>query len=209
MAKDTNSSANIKELISADPHSIKLALVNLMEKRLGTEADTFEAGFGGYLIQALTLLTSDTLSSLAFSYNEAFTNKCTLRSSANDLGKMFDYTIKNAKPCTGNITVQIMFPSATYETYSTKIPNGSLCSNSNIQYMVNGTYEISMNYSSCYIKRRDPNTQTVTNVPYTTVSKDGKRYVSFNVNVWQVKVFEHTFNFSNVEYLRRNRHQYH
>lgn len=202
MAKDTNSSANIKELISADPHSIKLALVNLMEKRLGTEADTFEAGFGGYLIQALTLLTSDTLSSLAFSYNEAFTNKCTLRSSANDLGKMFDYTIKNAKPCTGNMTVQIMFPSSTYETYSTKIMNGSLCSNSSIQYMVNGTYEINMNYSACYIKRRDPNTQTVTNVPYTTVSKDGKKYASFNVNVWQVKVFEHTFNFSNVEYQK-------
>ena len=202
MAKDTNSSANIKELISADPHSIKLALINLMEKRLGTEADTFEAGFGGYLIQALTLLTSDTLSSLAFSYNEAFTNKCTLRSSANDLGKMFDYTIKNAKPCTGNMTVQIMFPTAAYETYSTKIQNGSLCSNSSIQYMVNGTYEIDMNYSACYIRRKDPNSQTVTNVPYTTVLKDGKKYASFNVNVWQIKVFEHTFNFSNVEYQK-------
>ena len=202
MAKDKNSSANIKELISADPHSIKLALVNLMEKRLGTEADTFEAGFGGYLIQALTLLTSDTLSSLAFSYNEAFTNKCTLRSSANDLGKMFDYTIKNAKPCTGNMTVQIAFPTQTYETYSTKIANGSLCSESDIQYMVNGTYEITMNYSSCYIKRRDPNTLTVTNVPYTTVSKNGKKFASFNVNVWQIKVFEHTFTFSNVEYQK-------
>ena len=202
MAKDKNSSANIKELISADPHSIKLALVNLMEKRLGTEADTFEAGFGGYLIQALTLLTSDTLSSLAFSYNEAFTNKCTLRSSANDLGKMFDYTIKNAKPCTGNMTVQIAFPTQTYETYSTKIANGSLCSESDIQYMVNGTYEITMSYSSCYIKRRDPNTLTVTNVPYTTVSKNGKKFASFNVNVWQIKVFEHTFTFSNVEYQK-------
>ena len=59
---------NIKEMLSMDPYDIKKQLINLINKRLGIGADTYEVGFLGYLTQAQTLLTSDIIFNNSMAY---------------------------------------------------------------------------------------------------------------------------------------------
>lgn len=64
-----NASPTTKVIPSFDPFDVKEQLVELAQDYFNLdEIDTYESGFMGYLIQALTYLTSDVLYQNALSY---------------------------------------------------------------------------------------------------------------------------------------------
>jgi hypothetical protein len=110
---------------------------------------------------------------------------------------MFDYKIVNASPCQGTMTVQIEYPSSSTTTFSTTINNGSLCSSSSIPYLVDGTYYIQVG-AICSVKKKNASTSVISDVPYTVIVKNSVKYISFSVNVHQIKIFKHEFTFTGV-----------
>lgn len=199
MAENNLDSKNVREILGMDPFAIKSALVNLFSNYLpGTTTDSYEAGFLGWMTQALTTLSSDACYQLNMSYGESFTHLAQLRSSVNDLATMFDYSIINPVPCEGSLTVQIAFPPDN-TTYNTKILNGTSCSSSSPIYKVNGDYIITIGNTPS-IKRRDPLTNVVSDINYTIDVIESVRYLTFVVKVWQAKIFTYTFTINGATY---------
>ena len=189
---------NIKEIISLDPYDIKKSLIDLIDKNLGTKnPDTYEAGFLGYLTQAQTLLTSDILFNNSMAWNEAFTHLLTLPTSLQNHANMFDYKLSHATPCSGFITIYIPFPTDA-AAYQLTLKNGTACEGP-IPYLVKDTYLINVSMTP-KVQKKNAVTGVVSDIDINVEIKDGNRYLIFNAEVWQIRIFTYSERFTNVVY---------
>ena len=132
-----NPSPTTKVVPSFDPFDVKEQLVELAQDYFNLdEIDTYESGFMGYLIQALTYLTSDVLYQNALSYNEAFLNRALLRTSVTHIADQLDYKIQPAVPASGSLTVAVPITLNSKKGTSIKISAGTNISAGNIPYKV-------------------------------------------------------------------------
>lgn len=189
-------SDKLNTTMSSDPYSIKKKLVDLIDKHLGVNnPDTYEAGFLGWLVQAQTTLTSDTLLNLSMSFNESFTHKAVLPSSVADLSAMFDYEPKKAIPASGKILITVPFPIET-PSWNFIINHGTICtSESNLSYKVDGTYSVSIT-DTPNITKTDPNTGSKINIPFNIYIKDDTQVFSFYVDVKQFSIYDYSIKIS-------------
>ena len=185
--------------MSNDPFSVKKALIDLVDKHLGVKnPDLYEAGFLGYLIQALTLLTSDCLFNNALSYNEAFTHLLVLPTSLQNHANMLDYTLSSAEPCSGNITIFVPVPENS--TYQLTLKNGTVCEGDN-QYLIKNTYYINVYPNNrAKIQKKDALTGIITEIEYQNRVNEGDKLISFQADVWQININSITEKFKNVVY---------
>ena len=195
----TTNIENIREIMSNDPFSIKKSLIELVDKHLGIKnPDTYEAGFLGYLIQALTLLSSDSLFNLSMAYNEAFTHLLVLPTSLQNHANMLDYKLKGATPCSGYITVYVPIPDNS--SYQLTLKNGTVCSGDN-QYLVKNTYYINVySNNTAKIQKKDTLTGIISDVEYQNRISDGDKLISFLAEVWQIDITTISEKFTNVQY---------
>ena len=136
-----NPSPTTKVVPSFDPFDVKEQLVELAQDYFNLdEIDTYESGFMGYLIQALTYLTSDVLYQNALSYNEAFLNRALLRTSVTHIADQLDYKIQPAVPASGSLTIAVPITLNSKKGTSIKISSGTNISAGNIPYKVYNTY---------------------------------------------------------------------
>ena len=124
-----------------DPFDVKSELVNLAEDYFQVKnLDLYESGFLGYLIQSLTLLTSDTLYQNSMAYNEAFLNRAILPTSVIEIAKQLDYSAYKITPAFGNLT--IVLPISQDSDMLVKIAEGSKVMAGEIPYRVKNNYYI-------------------------------------------------------------------
>ena len=193
-----NASPTTKIIPSFDPFDVKDQLVELAQDYFNLdEIDTYESGFMGYLIQALTYLTSDVLYQNAFAYNEAFLNRALLRSSVTNIATQLDYKIKSATPASGNLTIAV--PINMESTYGTsiKISAGTNISAGSIPYKVYNTYYIKQNSTGLHVTSYNPDTGIVEAIPYNIEMYDGQVTVVFGIQIWQINIYTYDFSFEN------------
>ena len=191
-----NASPTTKVIPSFDPFDIKEQLVELAQDYFNLdEVDTYESGFMGYLIQALTYLTSDVLYQNAFSYNEAFLNRALLRSSVTNIADQLDYKIQGAIPASGTLTIAV--PVDINKQTSIKIPAGTNISAGNIPYKVYNTYYIKQNSNGLHVTSYNPDTGLVEGIPYNIEMYDGLVSVVFGIKIWQINIYTYDFTFEN------------
>ena len=190
---------NIREILSADPWSIKQDLIAVVDKNLGTKNPSlYESGFLGYLTQALTLLTSDTMFNNFMAWNEAFTHLLTLNTSLNNHADMLDYNLQRSAPCTGFVSVYVPF-SDNGQPYQLTLKNGTACKGTP-QYLVKNTYMITVSLTNSKVQVKNALTGVVSDIEYNIEVRNGNRYLVFNAEVWQVRLFRYNTEFIGVVY---------
>lgn len=191
-----NTAPTTKVIPSFDPFDVKTQLVDLAENYFNLDnIDLYESGFMGYLIQALTTITSDTLYQNAFAYNEAFLNRALLKSSVTNIANQLGYDIKSAVPAIGALTVAV--PITLGSNTSIKISAGSAVSAGSISYKVYNTYYIKQDSSGVHITAYNTDTGLIETVPYTIELHEGSTCVVFGVIIWQVSIYTYDFTFDN------------
>ena len=191
-----NASPTTRVIPSFDPFDVKEQLVELAQDYFNLdEIDTYESGFMGYLIQALTYLTSDVLYQNAFAYNEAFLNRALLRSSVTNIATQLDYKIKSAIPASGTLTIAV--PINLNELTSIKISAGTNISADDIPYKVYNTYYIKQNSNGLHVTSYNPDTGIVEAIPYNIEMYDGQVTVVFGIQIWQINIYTYDFTFDN------------
>jgi hypothetical protein len=195
---------NLREIISTDPFSVKKNIVQLAKKRLGAKnPDAFESGFLGYEIQLDTMLMSDAMFNNALSFNEAFTTQAILPGSVSNLAAMFDYELGKPTPPKGKMLIGLPYPNVESLHRVITIPHGTRCdSDGNIHYRIVGDYTASISVSKTDIRRSDPFTGTDSFIPFNVEIRDGRRYILFFVDIWQVRIFEYDFSFDDTKLHR-------
>ena len=191
-----NASPTTKVVPSFDPFDIKEQIVELAQNYFNLdEIDTYESGFMGYLIQALTSLTSDVLFQNALSYNEAFLNRAILRTSVTHIADQLDYKIKNATPAMGTLTVAV--PITLNHNTSIKISAGSDINAGGIPYKVYNTYYIKQGRNGLHVTAYNSDTGLVEAVPYNIEMHDGDITVVFGIQIWQVNIYTYDLEIDN------------
>ena len=191
-----NASPTTKVIPSFDPFDVKDQLVELAQDYFNLdEIDTYESGFMGYLIQALTYLTSDVLYQNAFAYNEAFLNRALLRSSVTNIAEQLDYKIKSAVPASGTLTIAV--PVDLGKPTSIKISAGTNISAGDIPYKVYNTYYIKQNDTGLHVTSYNPDNGIVEAIPYNIEMYDGLVSVVFGIKIWQINIYTYDFSFEN------------
>ena len=190
---------NIREIMSNDPFSIKKSLIDLADKHLGVyNIDTYEVGFMGYFIQALTLLTSDVMFNTSIAFNEAFTHLLILPTSLQNHANMLDYNLNMSKPCEGNITIYVPIPES--GSYQLTLKNGTKCDGDS-QYLIKNTYYINVNSNNtAKVQMKDALTGIISDIEYQNRISDGDKLISFLANVWQIDITTIPIKFTNVQY---------
>lgn len=192
-------STNLREIMSNDPFSIKQTLISLIDKHLGSEnVDVYEAGFLGYLVQAQTLLTSDTIFNCAMSWREAFTHLLRLPTSLQNHANMFDYELSSAQPCEGVITIYIPFPDNS-APYQFTLRNGTRC-DGNIPYLIKNSYVINLSQSSYRVQKKDYLTGAISDINSSIEIRNGDTFLKFNADVWQIRMYHIDEKFTDVKY---------
>jgi hypothetical protein len=185
-----------KYIPSFDPFDVKRELVTLAEDYFQVgNLDVYESGFLGYLIQSLTFLTSDTLYQNAMAYNEAFLNRAILPSSVSEIASQLDYTIAKTVPASGFLTLIIPIPNN--EDLLVKISAGSAVFADNIPYKVKHSYYVEKDSSGIHITVQNLETGLVENIPYDIELREGVLSLVFSVEIWQIDIYYHEFNFEN------------
>lgn len=193
-----NASPMTKIIPSFDPFDVKEQLVELAQDYFNLdEIDTYESGFMGYLIQALTYLTSDVLYQNAFAYNEAFLNRALLRSSVTNIATQLDYKIKGATPASGTLTIAVPIELDNKYGTSIKISAGTNIAAGNIPYKVYNTYYIKQNHTGLHVTSYNPDTGLVEAIPYNIELYDGQVSVVFGIQIWQINIYTYDFSFEN------------
>lgn len=178
-----------REISTFDPYDVKKSLVDLADSYFGVEnLDTYESGFMGYYIQALTHLTSDMLFQNAMAYNEAFLNKAILPSSVYNIATQLDYEISTATPASGKFNAIILLPQ---DDLVTKISSGSKLQAGSIPYRVINNYYITKNNKGISISSQNPETGVVEEVPYTIERYNSNMALVINLDVRQVESYFH------------------
>lgn len=191
-----NVSPTTRVIPSFDPFDVKSQLVDLAENYFNLDnIDLYESGFMGYLIQALTTVTSDTLYQNAFSYNEAFLDRALLRSSVSNIASQLDYSITPAIPARGSLTVAV--PIQLGQDSSIKISSGSSVDAGGIPYKVYNTYYIKQDSTGIHITSYNIDTGLVDTIPYTIELHNGNTCVVFGITIWQVNIYTYDFTFDN------------
>lgn len=190
------STIKTKNLPSFDPFEVKGSLVTLADNYYeNNNVDTYESGFLGYLIQALTFLTSDMLYQNSMAYNEAFLNRAILPSSVTEIANQLDYKIVKTIPAEGILTVIIPLPQE--NDLLVKIPVGSSVSANNIPYKVKNNYYIEKNNNGITIVAQNPENGLLTNIPYSLELRNKQLCLIFEITIWQIEVYYHDFVFEN------------
>ena len=185
-----------RALPSFDPFDVKTELVNLLDNYFQVgNVDVYESGFLGYLIQSLTFLTSDMLYQNAMAYNEAFLNRAVLPSSVTEIASQLDYNIIKTQPASGTLIIVIPIPNN--EDLLVKIAAGSAVFAENIPYKVKNSYYIEKDANGINITTQNLETGLVENVPYNIELRKGELCLVFGVEIWQIDIYYHEFNFEN------------
>lgn len=185
-----------KQIPSFDPFDVKSELVNLAEDYFQVKnLDLYESGFLGYLIQSLTLLTSDTLYQNSMAYNEAFLNRAILPTSVIEIAKQLDYSAYKITPAFGNLT--IVLPISQDSDMLVKIAEGSKVMAGEIPYRVKNNYYIKKDSTGIVISTQDSESGMVSNLPYTVELREGLLSLVFDITIWQIDIYVHEFNFEN------------
>ncbi len=185
-----------KYIPSFDPFDVKKELVDLAENYFQVgNLDVYESGFLGYLIQSLTFLTSDTLYQNAMAYNEAFLNRAILPTSVSEIASQLDYSIVKTTPASGYLTLVIPIPNN--EDLLVKISAGSAVYADNIPYKVRNSYYVEKNTEGIHITEQNIETGLIENIYYNIELREGVLCLVFNVEIWQIDIYYHEFNFEN------------
>jgi len=185
-----------RKLSSFDPFDVKSGLVSLADSYFQVQnLDTYQSGFLGYLIEALTFVTSDVLFQNAMAYNEAFLNRAILPSSVSNIAAQLDYKIQTTVPASGFLTIVI--PLSMSGDMLVKIPAGSKVTAGNIPFKVQNNYYLTKNSNGISVVAQNTDTGMIENVPYTIEMRESKLSVVFDVAIWQIDVYYHEFNFEN------------
>lgn len=190
--------ANIttRKLTSFDPFDVKSGLVSLADSYFQVKnLDTYQSGFLGYLIEALTFVTSDVLYQNAMAYNEAFLNRAILPSSVSNIAAQLDYDIQSTIPATGFLT--IVMPVSVSSDMLVKIPAGSKVVAGNIPYKVQNNYYVTKDSTGITVVAQNADTGMIENVSYSIELRDSKLSIVFDVAIWQIDVYYHEFTFEN------------
>ena len=191
-----NPSPTTRVVPSFDPFDVKEQLVELAQNYFNLdEIDTYESGFMGYLIQALTYLTSDVLYQNALSYNEAFLNRALLRTSVTNIANQLDYKIKPAVPANGSLTIAV--PITLNGNTSIKISAGTNVSAGDIPYKVYNTYYIKQGRNGLHVTSYNSETGVVEAIPYNIEMHDGDITVVFAIKIWQVNIYTYDLEIEN------------
>ena len=193
-----NPSPTTKVVPSFDPFDVKEQLVELAQDYFNLdEIDTYESGFMGYLIQALTYLTSDVLYQNALSYNEAFLNRALLRTSVTHIADQLDYKIQPAVPASGSLTIAVPITLNSKKGTSIKISSGTNISAGNIPYKVYNTYYIKQGSNGLHVTAYNADTGLVEEVPYNIEMHDGDITIVFAIQIWQVNIYTYDLEIDN------------
>lgn len=182
-----------RQIPSFDPYDVKTELVDLFEKYFETgNLDTYESGFLGYLIQALTHMTSDMLFHSALAHNEAFLTKCILPSSVYNFAAQLDYDLEGKIPATG--AFKIVMALDLQNDMNIKIPSGSRVSSNDIKYRVINDYYVRKNDDGVTVTAYNQENGTVKTVTYNVELYEGVVSLVFDIEIAQYDIYTYSYN---------------